>query len=163
MADSDALQLALATSIREPDELLGYLFSSSTTRRPLPLEKLRVTLSEFSALFGCTARPVRDGGVDATVSKAEFALTRDALSKALKCSIAEREAAAAWNRAQGKAASYVALHMHDSEQALRIALGGLVHADRRRLEELTAALDDPGEVDVMLLGRVIVALSLSVV
>ena len=165
LADADAVQFALAAATRAPTDLLDFLFAPALVRGVAPQHQAAITEKEFVALFGSAARAPRGGASKPSKpssASAEFATPCKRLSRALKCTLAEREAAAVWARSQGRAVCHVALHLENPDQKLRLALGGMVHADSRRLEEISAGLDEEGS-GVMLLARVVIALARSVV
>ena len=56
---------------------------------------------------------------------------------------------------------YVATHLEEPNSALEAVIGTIVRSDNRRLEDLQAAIDDNG-CDTMLMSKIIIALSESV-
>ena len=63
-----------------------------------------------------------------------------------------------WDKAWSKMILFAAMHMNDDEELLEMALGNLVTADTRRLEELRSKIDDRG-AETMLLCTALVVLS----
>ena len=66
------------------------------------------------------------------------------ITGAIRCTAAESEQGARYERPWTKALCYVAVHLEDADAALTSALGTLVRADARRMEELREQLDDDG-------------------
>lgn len=112
-------------------------------------------------MFGRRLPPLRDGGVTTVVQSSEFQPEIDAIGEALKCTVAEQEQRAQYARAWTRALCYVGVHLSESDRALESALGSLVRADGRRVEELRERLDDEG-LDTMLMTKVLQALSDSI-
>ena len=163
VSEQQALQVALSAGTRCPEELFGFLFDSLLARKAAALkDAAAITAAEFETLFGSRARPTCDGGISTVVSSAEFAPHASGISSALRCTVMEKEPSSAWARGNGKAATFYSLHSVDPEQTVKRSLGGMVHADVRRLEELCNEIDSDG-AEIMLLAQCILALARSVV
>ena len=163
VTEQEAVQVALAAGTRCAEDLLGFLFNKLLARKAAALGGTgAITNDEFGQLFGSRARPTCDGGLSSVVDSAEFATFDKRLRSSLRCSLIEKEPSAVWVRAHGRAASYYSLHALDVERSIKLSLGGLVHADVRRLEELSNDIDSDGP-EVMLLSKCIIALARSVV
>lgn len=121
-----------------------------------------MTDTEFSALFGTDAHPLRTTALETVFGDATFTRAVGRLQKALRCTTAEALQAKAWMNPFTKTACLLAIHATQFEDHVSSCLGNIVRADLRRLEDLQNELDDEG-ADVMLLGQVVVALSSSVV
>ena len=162
LADAEAVQVSLACAVREPTELLEFVASREAARRArLHVAALAITPLEFAAVFGSAAAPMRTRPIDAVVADHGFPQAERRLSNALRCSLGERQPGAAWVRPFTRLVVHLCMHMPKHEDALEAALGGLVKADCRRLDDLRADLEDEG-ADLMLLSRTVVALGESV-
>ena len=158
MSDAEAVQVSLACAVREPAELLEFIASREAARRAVRhAATLAIAPSEFAAVFGSTAIPMRTQPVDAVAGDHGFPQAEHKLSNALRCSLGEKQPAAAWVRPFTRLVVHFCMHMPKHEDALEAALGGLVKADCRRLDDLRADLEDEG-ADLMLLARTVVAL-----
>jgi hypothetical protein len=160
--DKQILQLAIASAMREPDDVLGLLFPPHVARvAGKATSVIQMTPDEWRLLFNHDINPLRDGGITKAVQSTEFQEPIAAIGVALRCTVAETQQAARWQRAWNKALCYTASHMHDPNVALEAVVGTLVRSDFRRLEELHCVIDDDG-CDTMLMSRIIIALSESV-
>ena len=149
--------------MRQPLELLGFLFPNRLARQAVAHARhIALAPDEWSALFGAAASPLRDGGVAALVAGDEFAAALAPLGDALRCSLTESEPAAAWARPHARATAFAGMHLEDAEDAVSRAIGSVVRADSRRLEELVVRIDEAGP-ETLLLARVVAALVASVV
>lgn len=163
VTEQQALQIALSAGTRFGEELFGFLFDNLLARKATALgATAAITNAEFELLFGSRSRATCDGGVAAVVTSAEFAPHTKAITNALRCTILEKEPSSAWARGTGKATTFYGLHAAEPEHAVKLSLGGMVHADLRRLEELTNEIDSDG-AEIMLLSQCILALARSVV
>ena len=162
--DATALQVALVGATRNAEDLGEFVFSTPLVRRRPPYARLQLTTHEFRALFGVGQSMVLEfEPLDAVVGSDAFRAFASRMETALRCTLVEAAPGAAWARARGRAAAYLAMHMHDPLAALGAVLGGVVNAaDTRRVEDLAAHLDD-AEPETMLLGAAVVALTGSVV
>lgn len=163
VSEQQALQLVLSAGTRFAVDLFGFIFDSLLARRASSLgEAASITPTEFDMLFGSRARATCEGGVGAVVASPEFAPHVNRLANALRCTVLEKEPASAWSRGNGKASTFYSLHASDTERMIKTSLGGFVHADMRRLEELSHQVDSDGP-EIMLLAQCILALTRSVV
>lgn len=163
VTEQEALQVALAAGTRCAEDLFGFLFNNLLARRAAAMGSAgAITNDEFGLLFGSRAIPTGDGGVSSVVRSAGFATLDKKLCNSLRCSLLEKEPSAVWARVHGRVASYYSLHALDVERSIKLSLGGLVHADVRRLEELSNDVDSDGP-EIMLLSQCIIALARSVV
>lgn len=162
LGDAEAVQVGLACATREPGELLDYVASKEAARRAKGnAGTLAITPPELTALFGSSATPAKGAPIDAVVATPGFRAEEAKLAAALRCTVAESGPSAAWARPCCRLACHYAMHMQRHEEALHIALGGLVRADSRRLDDVRADVEDEGP-DLMLLAMSIVGLSESV-
>jgi hypothetical protein len=159
--DVEALQLALVSSTREPEDLASFVFPTALVRRKPPYKQLETTVDEFRSLFGVAVSAPHSAALEDVAHTAEFCSFCKRMETALRCTLAETVPRDAWRRSRTRAAAFLGFHMADPTAALSAVLGGVVHAaDFRRVEDLHAAIDD-SEPQTMLLGEVIVALSAS--
>lgn len=163
LSEREALQLAMAAAMRDPDEVFGFLL-------PLHLAKIAVkrrddvmmTANEWKVLFGIGTQPVRDGGVATIVNSSEFSQKIELLSSALRQTISEKDSKSVFARLWPKLLCFFAMHLEMADQALLSVLGTVISADKRRIEELQNSIDDDG-VEVVLISKILIALSTSLV
>lgn len=93
--------------------------------------EIAVTAAEWAALVESPA-----GGAAFDERLAER------LKAALPCTLSEKGPAERWGRRPVRAACVLALYLEDAEARVGAALGGLVRADSRRLEELVAEVEE---------------------
>lgn len=159
LSEREAVQLALASSMRDPDEVIGFLMPHYLAKLAVQQrEQLKLSTTEWNALFGVGAYAIKDGGVASIVGSPEFAPQLSKLSNALKTTILEKEQSVVWDRAWSKLLCYIAMHLDVAEDALVGVLGTVIKADNRRIEEFFSSIDDDGP-EVMLVARCVVALS----
>lgn len=160
--DKAVLQLVLACSLREPEDLLGFMFNKNVAREAFAnREELALTNEEWACLFHRDNSPVRDGGVLAVVQSNEFRSSISAMATALRCTVAEQEQSKTYAKPWTLALCHVAFHLEEPEHALEACIGTIVRSDVRRIEELRTSIDDDG-VDEMLMSRVVMAMSESI-
>lgn len=158
--DKGALQLALACTMREPEDVVGFLFPALVAKQVLKNPKtFALHHEEWMTLFGNNAAPVRDtGGLAKIVQSHEFAPGSTTMSSALRCTVAEPQQARLWARPWSQALCYLALHLEEPDAMVESVLGTVVKADSRRLEELHGSIDDNG-YETLLMAKVMIALS----
>lgn len=162
LEDKLALQLTIACAMRETEDLVEFIAPRHVAAAVLKQESVvAITRDEWASVFGTQLPPLRDGGVTAVVQSAEFQPEIAAIGDAIRCTVAEHEQSQRYARAWTRALCYVGAHMAESDHALETALGNLVRADGRRMEELREKLDDEG-VDTILMTRVLKALTDSI-
>ena len=162
LGDAEAVQVALACATRDPGELLDYVASREAARRAKAnAGTLAITSAELTALFGSAATPAKGAPISAVVATSGFKTEEAKLGAALRCTVAETGPSAAWARPCCRLACHYAMNMPRHEEALHIALGGLVRADSRRLDDLRADVEEAGP-DQMLLALAVVAMGESV-
>ena len=157
--DPECVQMAIACAMRDSSEMLDFLFSASVAKEAQKdTNGLMLTIGEWSALFGSQARPTRVTPVEALCSNYQFQTSVRAVQNALRCTVDERDIAPQWSRPVTKAACVLAMHTETHEDFLESALGSVVKADARRLDDLREALETEG-TDVMMIAAAIVALA----
>jgi len=157
--DREAVQVALASAMRDPEEVLGFMLPHYLARMAVQArEKLKLQPTEWNSLFGHGSTATRDGGISAVVQSKEFVPQLQKVSNAIRTTIGEREQAVVWDRSWTKVLCYIAMHLEAADEALIGIMGTIIKADNRRIEELHCSIDDDGP-EVMLVARCIVALS----
>ena len=167
LEDRACLQMAIACGMRFPDDVVGFLFAKHVVPKALAARAdVAMTPAEWQVMFGRETAPLRDGGVTQLVQSTDFATEAERLGNALRCTVAEREQGALYKRAWTRACSYIALHTTEPNEALEASLGTIARADARRLDDVREEIDDDAEAndtDTMLLSKLVIALSESVV
>ena len=151
--------MSLAASCHNATGLIEYLCDRNLAKEILRLELSTVAmqLQEFQHLFG-SFRPIRHDPVTNVLGDNAFKSFADSLQTGLQCTIAERDQRLAWSMGPVKVLTYVSLHAEfDTEERVGVALGGVVRADMRRLEDLRASYEGNG-MDVMSVASAIVSL-----
>ena len=163
LGDAGLLQLSVASATRAAEDLIGVTFSRSLQLATAGRTKqLAITSDEWATLFGVEARPTGDAAATlAVAADASFKDTAQRLEDAVRCTVGEVREARAWAAPRTRLAAYVSVHTTDFESFLKASIGNFVRGDARRLEELTAELDDEG-VDLLTLSATIAALASSV-
>tara|TARA_B110000858_G_scaffold102713_1_gene117787 strand:+ start:49 stop:615 length:567 start_codon:yes stop_codon:yes gene_type:complete len=160
--DKNVLQLALVCGMRENEAVVGMLFPPLVERTAArQKDALAITSLEWQILFGTGTVPLKDGGLTKLVLSEEFQKPTHRLEAAMRNTIAESIPSAMWQKAWARALCYVGMHMYDPDTSIESVLGTLVKADSRRMEELTAEVDDEG-CDTMLMSKIVSALSESI-
>jgi hypothetical protein len=158
----ECLQIAIVACTRGCAALSEFMFTSQLARAVQEHQKaVAITHAEFDVIFGSKSVPVRAAEVDAVVSETSFASSATRLKNALRTTIDEGEQAQLWQRPWSRTVCVLAVNFENHEEGLATALGNLVRADVRRLEDLRQDLEDEG-IDVMLLSSVVGALARSV-
>lgn len=159
ITDSEALTVGLAASCGNSRELFEYLLDRHLAKELGLLKALdiAITLTEFQALFS-SFRPLRADYVAAVANDCAFQFFVKNLQTQLHCTISERDQRAAWSIPAVRVLAYVAMHADvDTEDRVSCALGGVVRADLRRLEDLRASVEGEA-MDVMSVGSSISSL-----
>lgn len=157
--DKSSLQLAIACAMREPEDIVGFLFPTLVAKLALKsVKELALTTAEWHTLFGGDATPLRDAGLPRLVSTADFRPSRDSIATALRCTVAEQQQGLVWGRPWAQALCYVAMHLEEPDARIESVLGTVVRSDTRRVEELHARMDEDG-YDIMLMAQTMMALS----
>ena len=159
ITDAEVLTIGLAASCGNSRELLEYLLDRHLSKElaRLKTHDIAVTLPEFQALFAAF-RPIRVDTVSAVLQDCAFKAFVSRLQTQLQCTVMERDQKAAWSMTPIRVLAYVAIHAEvDTEERVGCALGGVVRADLRRLEDLRASLEGEA-MDVLSVGTSISAL-----
>jgi hypothetical protein len=158
-----AVSLA-ATAPRDRDVVFGMLLNNTQAKNATrSSDSIAPTDIEWAFVFGDKTAPiVRDGGLVGLTREEAFAGCHQQLEAALRCSLMETRSKMAWDKALTKAGCYLALHSEDAESRVAACLGGIVRADSRRLDDVRSSIED-GNVDHMLLAKVVLAIAESIV
>lgn len=160
LTDAEVLTVGLAASCENAEALIEYVVDRQLAKElcRLRMHDVAITLSEFQALF-TSFRPVRPELVAGVMLQdTSFKAFVEALQRQMQCTVLERDQKMAWGMAPVRVLTYVAFHAEaDTEERVSCALGGVVRADMRRLEDLRASLEGDA-MDVMSVGSSIAAL-----
>ena len=166
--DAVALSVALAAGCVEADELLEFLLEGQVRSAALAQRaRLRLVDAQFQAIFASAPivlcrREAPLQRVAALFARPEAAALLRAVEQALVVTLLEAEPKARWERAPAVrlAAVLGVVRADDPTHAcLEAVLGGLVAADKRKVEDLKAEIEDDG-LDILLVAeavRVLVA------
>jgi len=139
--------------------MLEFLFSGTVAKEALKHSKgLMMTIGEWNALFGAHSRANRTTPVEELCAAECFQQPIRNVQGALRCTVEERDIAPQWARPVTKAACVFAMHTENHEDFLESALGSVVKADARRLDDLREQLEQEG-TDTMTMAAAIVALA----
>jgi hypothetical protein len=159
LTDGEVLTIGLAASCQNAQALLDFLCDRHLARElsRQRLDNVAMTLNEFEALFS-SFRPARSDLAAGAIHDSAFKAFVTSVDQNLQCTIAERDQKAAWSQCPVKVLVYVALHAEmDTEERVCCALGGVVRADLRRLEDLRASFEGVN-MDLLSVGASIVTL-----
>jgi hypothetical protein len=157
--DPECIQMATACAMRESADMLEFLFSGTVAKEALKHSKgLMMTIGEWNALFGAHSRANRTTPVEELCAAECFQQPIRNVQGALRCTVEERDIAPQWARPVTKAACVFAMHTENHEDFLESALGSVVKADARRLDDLREQLEQEG-TDTMTMAAAIVALA----
>lgn len=169
--DAVAVSIALACSLLESEDLVGYMFEGSVRREVLAnRETLALTDAEFADLFGVTdpVKPAQYNMMPSKRLKAVMAMNglqqlRTQQESALTCTLLEAPQKSAWDKYPFvRLAAFVGLvRTSDYEQCVSAVVGGLVRADARRIDDLRSTIEDGG-IDIIFLCEVVTGLAESV-
>ena len=172
LSDLDALTIAIASGLVEANALLE--FSQERTVRTDCVgaaEKLALTDAEFTVLFGTPdpsrLRPRQTAGdrlLGAYEALPEAKRARQQLEAALTTTLLEPAQRGAWRASPAiRVAAHVALcRAGDAAACLDAVVGGMVLADRRRVDDLKHGVEEAG-LDIMVVAQAVAALAASVV
>ena len=157
--DPECVQMALASAMREPGEMLEFLFSRTVAKEAHKNAKsIAMTIGEWGALVGSQSRVTKPAPVEVLCDDKAFKAGIQQVQNALRCTVEERDIAPTWSRAVTKTACVLAMHTENHEDFLESALGSVVKADARRLDDLRETLEQEG-TDTMAMAAAIVALA----
>jgi hypothetical protein len=157
--DSEALTVGLAASCSNGKQVIELLADRQTAKELCALKAtdIGMTFAEFSALFS-NFRPVRTDAIVPVLGDGAFKRFVASVQQQLACTIEERDQKQAWSQAVVRVLVYVAMHSEfETEERVGCAMGGVVRADLRRLEDLRAAHEGDA-MDVLSVGSSIAAL-----
>jgi hypothetical protein len=172
MSPDEATALALQAGSEEPDdvkELFALQLDSTRARRGVErAREIGIKPEEVVALFGpgglvaqgCAVHDSRVlQAVQPVVATEGFCAAERALARALSCTLAERNAKAAWALPSCRLCAYVALHADEDVyiELLGLLVGKVVLTDARRLDDLRSRIAEEG-IDAILLNRCAMAL-----
>lgn len=161
LRDEHCLQLALACATRSANEIVPFMFSKSVSGTiEANREYLAITTHEWKALFGSECSPSKSkDDLKQILDTPIFDDYMNEIASALRCTILEPTQSKLWAKNWTKVVLYVAIHMTSDESMIGSALGNMVSADCRRLEDMRAELDDDEGTEVMLFSRAVEAIS----
>lgn len=157
-----ALALAIACAMREPRDVVEFMFDARTAKMALArASDVALSLDGWRALFAADASsssssesPLAatkaDGTRCDTAAFSDFDRAMDPTTRALRCTLVEREPGRVYARLSSKVACYVGMHLEAPEECVRAVLTTVVASDRRRLEEVQCALDESGPYIVLM-------------
>ena len=163
LKDEECVQLALALTTRDVDGVVNYMFNKQVVKSVTAAgyDAISITVREWKQLFGPRASPTRQAQLLKMFTDRLLDEPLREVGDALRRTIAEPAQAAAWERLWTKGSVFLAVHMQADEDMIESALGNLVSADCRRLEDLRSRIDDRGAA-TMLLADAIAAISQTV-
>lgn len=163
LAPSECLQASLAASLRDADAVLSFLFCRGVATSILEnREKIKLSVQEFEVLYGCHA-PARIAAAFSPLQcSVKFQSQVSGLQAALRCTVGEASQNSAWSRISTRAAALLAMYLDSAHEVpLSVALGGVVSADARRVEDFRVETED-AQLDVLLLADIVSCLAASV-
>lgn len=159
------MQLAMACAVREPKDLIDFMFKPNVARVVMSDEKkvknLAINEEEWMILFGAQAKPARTTYLERVISEQSFVTRVNKLQNALRTTVGETAQGKAWERPWTKASCLISMHFENHDKFLSASLGNVVRADNRRLEDIVTELDDDG-VETMLVAQILASLAESV-
>ena len=159
LADHEAVSITIAAATRVAKETLEYLCSPLVARKAIEHAKtLAITTTEWDALFGAEARPLKVTALQTLSSDPQFSRAVSDVESALSITVEESQQKQIWSRQVTQAACTIAMYMDNHEKYISSCLGNIVRSDLRRLEDLQCALEDEGP-DAMLIGSTLGSLS----
>lgn len=159
VTDAEALKIAIAASCSNANCVIEYVVDRRLGKelRSLKMHDVAMTLDEFKMLCvrlqSTRTSPTKDVLKDRVLNMFVKNVTTH-----LRCTIMERDQQLAWSNPALRVLTYVAIHAElDTEERVGCALGGVVRADMRRLEDLRASLEGD-HMDVVSVGAAICGL-----
>lgn len=151
LTDVECVQVALATSLRSPSDLLEFILKPADARRAFAARTaIALKGDEFRSLFGTGASPTRTKDLKETMEDATFQSHVKRAGAAMRCSLGETNQSRIWTSSWSKAVLVVAMHMNEYDARLADVLGTVVRGDARRIEDVASEIDDEGISTVML-------------
>lgn len=139
VSDADCLAVSIACSLNnsDGDAIVGIILNHKRYAEASKHMQLFATSSaEWGAIFGVKSCNLSDAHVSELCNNKALLPQFASIATALRCSLAEQEAAQAWQRSASKLACYVALYTESCEDFVKKALGSLVKTDYRRLDDV---------------------------
>lgn len=164
LSDADSVAVCIAAGFsRDRDEVFGVILNNNLCKVVASCaDSLVVLPEEWAALFGKDCTFTKESSLTKVLTDDKFKALTGSISDALRCSLTEAGAKAAWQRATSRLSCYLALHTDCTEELVSHVLGGLVRADTRRLDEVRSTVEDQA-TDCMLLSMSVIALANCVV
>lgn len=162
LTDTACVQVALATTLRSPDDLLEFLLKPADAKRAIVARSaIALKSDEFRSLFGTGASPTRTNNLKETMEDATFQQHVRRVGTAMRCSLGETNQSKIWTSGWSKAVLVVAMHMNDYDSRLADVLGSVVRGDARRIEDVASEIDE-GDLSTVMLSQATTALAYSV-
>lgn len=172
LTDFDALNISIVCGMIESVALLEYTQERTVRADSIAAqEKLAITDDEFIVLFGtvdpAALRPRQSSGDTKRILEyenlAESREYRKRIETALITTLLEDSQKKAWHSSAAiRVAAQVALcRSTDAAACLSSVIGGMVRADRRRIDDLRCTIEDDG-LDIMVVAQAAAALAASV-
>lgn len=164
LSDADCVAVCIASRfIRDRDEVFSVLLNNNLCKLVSPCaDNLAILPQEWAILFGQNSSFTTETPLSKVIANESFKTAIESMSNALRCSLTEAGAKAAWERAPSRLGCYLALYTDHTEEFVAKVLGGLVRADTRRLDDVRSTLEDEA-TDWMLLSMSVIALANCVV
>jgi hypothetical protein len=164
LSDADCVAVCIAAGFpRDRDDVFGVILNNSLCKAVSSrADSLAVLPEEWATLFGKESTFTKEAPLSRIVTDDKFKELIGSISDALRCSLTEAGAKAAWQRAPSRLSCYLALHTDCTEELVSHVLGGLVRADTRRLDDVRSTVEDEA-TDCMLLSMSVIALANCVV
>lgn len=159
VTDAEALRIGIAASCSNANGVIEYVVDRRLGKelRSLKMHDAAMTLDEFKMLC-VRLQSTRTSPTKDVLENRVFGMFVENVKTQLKCTIMERDQQLAWSRPTLRVLTYVAIHAElDTEERVGCALGGVVRADMRRLEDLRASLEED-HMDVVSVGAAICGL-----
>jgi len=162
--DADCVAVCIAAGFpRDRDDVFGVILNNNLCKAVASCaDSLAVLPEEWAALFGKDSTFTKEAPLSKIMTDDKFKTVIGSVSDALRCSLTEAGANAAWQRAHSRLSCYLALHTDYTEELVSHVLGGLVRADTRRLDDVRSTVEDEA-TDCMLLSMSVIALANCVV
>tara|TARA_B110001452_G_scaffold59390_2_gene46187 strand:- start:15350 stop:15943 length:594 start_codon:yes stop_codon:yes gene_type:complete len=165
LKDEECVQLVLACGMRAWEELVPYLFARKVlvSVKQEGVDRIAVTPEEWDLMFGTAASPTKVLVPELTKMMQDETMKTSLadISSTLRCTLHEPAQETAWTKPWVQTIVFAGIHMREDEQFVNVALGNLVRADSRRLEDLRSRTDEL-DVKTMLLSQAITVLATTV-
>lgn len=164
LSDANCVAVCIAAGFpRDRDDVFGVILNNNLYKAVASCaDSLAVLPEEWATLFGKESTFTKEAPLSKIVTDYKFKTLIGSISDALRCSLTEAGAKAAWKRDPSRLSCYLALHTDCTEELISHVLGGLVRADTRRLDDVRSTVEDEA-TDCMLLSMSVIALANCVV